>query len=365
MNIAMFTDTWETDGVSHSIRRAKMGLEARGHRVFVFAPTSSKKRGWCGDIYFLGGMSFPLYPTYRLCIAPKNLCDEVEEKKIDVVHVHTPAFLGVKGMMAAERLGLPSVYTAHGDSVEDLKTFVTCLPPFLLEKLGRMYMRIFLKSVDVMIFPSDATFDATSSWIPSGIRVATVPTGVDLDLFFPSRFPPSLVKQLQDEGKKVVLSVGRISQDKNLPLLFEIIDSMCEDYSLVVIGGGHKFSEYREDWASDRIHFVGKVSDEDLVRYYSFADCFAIVSRTETQGMVVQEAMACGCPVVALDVPPLNEFIEDGYNGFLVSEEEIVSGIVRACARRKKLKLNTLRTAYKYSIGGFIDALEKVYKSVL
>ena len=367
----MFSDTWDVDGVTNSIRRSKKGLEARGHEVLVFTAAPDDRQGWVDGVYYFKGSRFPFYPSYRLCFKPEDISKEL--KGVDVIHVHTPAFIGVKGMLASFRLKIPSVYTWHMDPLLGLETYIQFLPQSILKRLAKMYMNRFLKPFKAITFPSlDAKSHASWLQVPKAIT-RVFPTGIDLASFRyrdSSCLPLRLTEAIED-GKKIILTVGRIAKEKNMELIFEAMKEMDKDYVLFVVGKGPCYKEFKERYTSKRIMFLGWMSHPDsgiswdLPLVYASADCFVIASKAETQGMVVHEAMSMGLPVAALNCEPMSEFVNDKCGRLFEEDTSSLSrALIDIVKNHDSLSLGAIEVAKNNSLDRFIDSLEEVYNQV-
>ncbi|HSE95177.1 MAG TPA: glycosyltransferase, partial [Methylomirabilota bacterium] len=166
-----------------------------------------------------------------------------------------------------------------------------------------------------------------------GLRrpVAVVPTGLDLDRFRPvspsMRVAARRGLGLPPDGP-LLLYVGRLDREKNLPLLVEAFRCLADrqpEARLVLVGQGTEARALRMSVAhrglTGRVHFPGGVAPPEVVRFYQAADAFTFTSTTETQGLSVLEAMACGLPVVAVRASGVEEAILDGVSGLLVPED--------------------------------------------
>jgi glycosyltransferase involved in cell wall biosynthesis len=370
MNIAMFSDTWETDGVSNSIKRARMGLEAQGHKVYLFA-SSSGKVGWHGDDYFFKGYAFPFYPTYRLSFMPKDISKDILEREIDVIHVHTPAFVGVKGMLASFRLKIPSVFTYHTDFLQALGVYVSVLPPKTLRKAGMVFLNYLLQDFNAIVFPSEYTRKTTDSWLKVEGKRFVFPTGIDLAKFHVEpgngKCLPEEVEKARTDGKKIILTVGRVAPEKNLELIFKAMKVLDDDYILFVAGKGPYLKYCKATYESEKIRFLGFVPDFDLPLLYSVADCFVIASKFDTQGMVIHEAMACGTPVAAINYGAMPEFVDDDCGRLFLGENApaVAMAIWEVCHERKYLGEMARKHVVRNDIDVFVKNLETVYKAVV
>jgi 1,2-diacylglycerol 3-alpha-glucosyltransferase len=361
MKIAMFTDSWETDGVTNSIKRAKAGLEGRGHKVYVFTTTEDHE-GWQGDFYYIKGYRFPFYPAYRTCFMPSDVDNELKKLEVDVIHVHTPAFVGLKGMFIADHNQIPCVFTYHTDFQMAMELYLPG-PKKLLHYLGAISLRVFLKDFTAIIFPSKYTKGLTVPWLDVDCSQYIIPTGVETDRFTPKDTVFPAVKEAKTKGK-VLLTLGRIAREKNFPLLFKAMDHLPSEYVLFVGGNGPLYNEYKQRYSSDRIKFLGYVKDEDLPELYSSADCFVIASKFDTQGMVVAEAMACECPVAVIDYGAMPEFVDSSCGRLFKEDPKLLAKAVMAVVKEPSLRKGARAMAIKDRTEVFVEQLEEVYRSI-
>jgi len=366
----MFSDTWDVDGVTNSIRRSKRGLESRGHEVIVFTASPDDRHGWINGVYYFKGTSFPFYPSYRLCFKPEDISKEL--KDVDVIHVHTPAFIGVKGMLASFRLKIPSVYTWHMDPLIGMELYIPFLPQSILNRLGVIYMNRFLRSFKALIFPSkNARVDA--SWLKTKAMTRVFPTGIDLDTFkvTDSSCLPIRMSDAMNDGKKIILTVGRIAKEKNMELIFNTMSQLGKDYILFVVGKGPCYKEYKKRYSSKNVIFLGSMSHPDsgkswdLPLVYASADCFVLASKAETQGMVVHESMAMGVPVAVLNRGPLPEFVNDRCGRVFEDDPSSLSKAVKdIILNREELSRGAIEVSRQNSLDVFVDRLEGIYKEI-
>ncbi|MFW6190418.1 MAG: glycosyltransferase, partial [Candidatus Bipolaricaulota bacterium] len=161
--------------------------------------------------------------------------------------------------------------------------------------------------------------------------IEVLPTGIDLGLYDSGRDSSrSLREQFGiGEEEKVLLYVGRVGSEKNVGFLLDAFQRISRSFSpvhFVIVGGGRGLgkvlSSVSKMQASRVIHFTGYVEDEEvLAGYYQEADVFLFASLTETQGLVIAEALAAGTPVVAVDAPGVRDVLARGEGGYLVPEE--------------------------------------------
>jgi glycosyltransferase involved in cell wall biosynthesis len=168
-------------------------------------------------------------------------------------------------------------------------------------------------------------------------RIEIIPTGVPIEKVESRKSKVESRKKLglPIEGK-ILLFSGRLSNEKNIPFLlnaFPAIQAQYPDVYFVLVGSGPKEKEYRGTTGSQqhRIIFTGQIPHPDIYEYYQAADLFVYASLTETQGLVLSEAKACGLPIVALFAGGLVDVVESGLDGYLIPRNEaaFVEHVVR------------------------------------
>lgn len=364
MRVAMFTETYlpNRDGVVTSIVSSKESLEARGHRVAVFAPGEERRSE--GDVHYFKAKEFKAYPDYRMPLYRSELGDVVEGFDPDVVHSHGTFFMGLKAVLSARRLEVPLVYTHH-TNLHDAKHYVRApLPDRTFEKLVWTGLRWYFRRTEAVIAPSRTTAEMISAQVDGDVdRLEVVPTGIDTD-----RFRPDVGTDLDLPEGPTVLHVGRIAPEKDVEQVVRTA-TLRPDLSFLVAGKGPHLEQVRalaEDLHADNVTFLGYVPDEDLPGLYAAADVFLTASKFETQGLVVLEALASGTPVVAPDIPVFREFVEPGESGVLTDDgpTTLARGIDEALAMEGADKA-ARRGALEYDEEVCADRLETAYRAVV
>ena len=360
-----------------SVLTTRHQLESFGHEVIVFAPEDPRRRGKRepGTIY-VRAKEFRSYPGYRLAMFPGREVDLVKDLDLDVIHSHGVGFVGVKGLWASWQARIPIVQTFH-TMIQDTLPFYS---PFklnlhLLERGLRLYLRIFLRKCEGVVVPSRAILDEILALSPEATIADVIPTGVD-----PSRFRPDISGQsvrtkwgLNDAD--VILHVGRVAPEKNLTTLihaFPRIQDANPGARLLVVGAGPYLEKYydmvRRLGLSGDVVFTGFVPDAMLPKYYAAADVFAIASKFETQGLVVLEALASGCPVAGARFRAIPEFVRDGVNGALFDPSDVrgcADAILECLDRRDEMREPARASALAFSVERCTRRLEGVYGRLL
>lgn len=372
MRIGFFTDTYtpQINGVVTSIRLFKQALEARGHEVFVFAPTPETAED-AEDTVRFRSVPFVFQPEMRVA-APVSLdalrlLDEVD---IDVVHAHDPFAIGLFGLRFARRHKIPYVHTYH-----------TLYPEYvhyvwetrLTKKVAEMLSREYCDACDSIVAPSTKIEDYLREWgVKRGIEI--IATGVDIQKY--SEVDPPRIDALRlrlglKPTDRVALFMGRLGREKNVEALIRAFwHCRCENAKLVICGDGPHHAELLalvdELSLEDRVIFAGYLEGKDTVAAYHLAHLFAFASTTETQGLVIGEAMAAGLPVVAASDRAVEDFVIDGVNGLVVPgrAEDLAHAFDALLGdedRRLRLSEAALGRAAEFSIERQAEKLERHY----
>ena len=379
MKIAVFTDTYlpTVDGVVTSLLSTKWELERQGHEVVVFAPqVPGNGLGREEDVVWVRAREFRHYPGYRLAMLPGREVELVEGIGADIVHSHGIGFMGVKGMWSAWQSKRPLVLTFH-TMVMDAITYYT---PFhlnlsLLERGLRLYLRTFLHKCRAVVVPSRAILREIEALAPRMRLTDVIPTGVDVERFHPRVDGSTVRARWGLDGHDIVLHVGRIAREKDLPTLVDAFRLLREDNptaKLMFVGRGPYEKGLRafvrKRGLGKDVLFPGFIPDEELPAYYAACDAFAIPSRFETQGLVVLEAMASGKPVAGANYRAIPEFVQEGENGSLFSPGDAqgaANAIARCLEYRTLLGSGARATAEQYTVEASTSRLIKVYESLL
>ncbi len=327
MRIALFTNNYLPfcGGVTISVETLRRGLEGRGHEVWVMAPRFRGARDAPGVLRY-PSIPATTYPEFPLAIpyAP-TLTARVRALDVDVFHAHHPFLLGPAAGRLARRAGRPLVFTYH-TRYEKYAHYVP-LTRTLVEAAAVRLSTRFAARVDAVIAPSVVVRDEL---VRRGVRapVAVVPTGVDLARFRPGDRGAARRALGLPDGDPVLLYVGRLDREKSVDrvlLAFERVASTVPRARLVVVGHGKEAERLRRRArtlaAAGGVQFLGMRAHDTLPICYQAADLFLFASETETQGLVLAEAAACGLPAVAVDASGCDEVVRDGQTGLLTKSD--------------------------------------------
>ena len=325
MKIAMFTNTYlpHIGGVARSVQTLEEACRAQGHEVRVIAP---EFEGAEPSPHVLRVPAIQNFNGSDFCVRlpmPNLVRDFMEEFRPDIIHSHHPFLLGDSALREGWKMKVPVVFTHH-----TLYERYTHYVPLDSEALKRMAIQLatdYCNLCDAVIAPSESIAALLSD---RGVttRIQTIPTGIDTEAFA-SGVGSSFRKRAKIRKETIVIGhVGRLAAEKNLRFLADaLIPCLHErpDALFLLVGDGdareEMLSRFAKEGLEDQIHATGKLTGSDLRDAYGAMDCFAFASQTETQGIVLAEAMATGNPVVALDGPGVREIVRDGENGCLLA----------------------------------------------
>lgn len=332
MKIGVFTECYKPvmNGVAVSIETFKKGLEEKGHEVFVFAPQNDKAVAEHHVYRFpsIEDKKGRLYPIFipSLTIEESYLPEEIISK-LDIVHAQHMFTAGRLARHVAKKYNIPLVYTYH-TLIAEYTHYLGFLSP-LVKKYLRSMSRKFCNNCDQVITPSNPMKKVLEGYgVTQPIEV--VMTGIEPGDY--KRVSEQAGKQMRekyhiDHEAKICLYISRIAKEKNLDFLFRAFKKITEEYPkvhLLMVGGGPE-----EGWAKERIEklglrnkvtFTGMVEKPEANKLFGFGDVFTFPSVTETQGIVIAEALAAGTPPVAVGKMGPIDLVHDGKDGYLTKE---------------------------------------------
>ncbi|HET7526996.1 MAG TPA: glycosyltransferase family 1 protein [Burkholderiaceae bacterium] len=318
MRIAFVTETFppEVNGVALTVERSVRHMRRAGHDVLLVRPRQSGEGGERSAAQCLtAGMRIPMYPQLRVGLATSgSLRRCLGRFGADLVHVATQGPLGHAALAAASRLGLPVT--------SDFRTnfHVYCQHyglGFARDWVVR-YLRGFHNRAAATFVPCRLL---RNELLAQGFeRVEVLGRGVDSRLFSPQRRDDVLrLRWGAGRDNPVLLYVGRLASEKNVPLALEAfaaVRARVPQARMVVVGDGPQLDTLRA--SHPNVHFAGLQRGEALAAHYASADVFVFPSLSETFGNVTLEAMASGLCVVAFAAAAAGELVRHGRNGLLV-----------------------------------------------
>ncbi len=373
MRVALFTNNYLPfrGGVTTAVETLRSGLEASGHQAWVFAPASDTA-GDSPGVFRYPSIPAPTYPGFAVPFpCSPRLARVARGLRPDIVHAQHPFLLGVTARRLARRLAVPLVFTYH-TRYEKYAHYVPA-PERLVAALAVRLACRFADRAELVIAPS-ACIAETLRTRGVRARVAVVPTGVPLDRFRPGAAGAARRALGLTPEALVCLYVGRLDREKSVERVIEafgLIAGALPQARLLLVGqGSHAEALGRRAAASparDRIRLMGGVAREALPAYYRAADLFLFASETETQGLVLAEAHACGLAAVAVRASGVEEVVVDGATGLLTKPDardlaDAAIGLLLDPARRAAMGAAGRRVAERaFSATGQVAAMVELY----
>ena len=310
MNILMISDVYfpRINGVSTSIQTFMSEFVELGHQVSLIAPAYNGEKEET-HIYRIPSRAIPYDPEDRMMSfkAVARLSDTLGKKNFDLIHIHTPFIAHYAGVKLGKLLGIPCIATYHTLFEEYLYHYI----PFVPKQIMRFFARRFSSSqsdqVRGVIAPSSVIVNLLKEY---GVQnnITIIPTGIDSKKFASGNTESFKSKYNIPADKKLLLNVSRVAFEKNMGVLIEMLQLVKDeipDIHLIIAGEGPAKQSYiklaNKLGLDENISFVGYLDRAtELVDCYHSADLFVFSSKTETQGLVLLEAMAAGTPVVSV-----------------------------------------------------------------
>ncbi len=379
MNIVMLTNTYSphVGGVARSVTSLSEGLKRHGHKVLIVAPqfpgAPEKEEGVIRipAVQKFAGSDFSVpLPLSRL------LSDDLETFKPEVVHSHHPFLLGDTALRVSAARNIPVVFTFH--TRYELYGHYVAQDSELLKRLVLSLSTGYCNLCDAVIAPSESIERHLRD---HGVTapVTVIPTGIDLRTFGSGNRQRSRRANAIPDDAFVVGHVGRLAAEKNLVYLAKTLAGFLQTHpaAIATITGD---GPVRDDMAAvfaaarvdGRVRFTGVLTGSGLCDAYAAMDVFAFASHSETQGLVLAEAMAAGVPVVALDAPGAREVVRNGVNGLLLPANIPQQAFAQALHRIASLEADAARrmchqahkTAAAFSSERCIGRTEELYRDI-
>lgn len=289
--ILLVTDAWmpQKNGVVSVLQAVIPILEARGYEVSVIEPGQFKT------------MPAPLYPEIPLALFPRRrVAKVIEELKPDAVCLVTEGPLGWAARSVCLKRGIPFVSWYH----THFQLYVDVYLLWLMGPVHALLLRFHSKAVRTMVSTESLKRELEATGFKN---LVIMPLGIDTKIFVRNPASP-----LPAFPKPVFAYIGRVAAEKS-PEEFLRLDLPG---TKVVLGAGPLLEELKKKYLD--VHFFGRYThNKDFIDQLSLCDVFVFPSRTETFGLVILEALACGIPVAAHDVMGPRDIITEGVDGYL------------------------------------------------
>jgi len=381
MKILFISDVYfpRVNGVSTSIETFRHELRELGHTIHLIAPEYPGSSSDESGITRIPSRQLPLDPEDRL-MKYSHVMKQLENLRAehyDIIHIQTPFVAHYLGVKLSRLLGIPCIETYHTFFEEYLHHYIPFVPRAMLGTVARLFSRHQGNSLNGMVIPSRPMMEVLRTY---GVttQAEVIPTGLEPESFVPGNGNDFRLKYGIRQDRPMMLFVGRVAHEKNIGFLLQVVDRVRKDIpdALLLIAGEGPAREKLEHEVqhtglSGNVTFIGYLDRHtELNSCYHSADIFVFSSRTETQGLVLLEAMAQGVPVVSTAEMGTRDVLREGAGVWIAEEElEDFSGkVIRMLGDagiRARLGEAGREYAHSWSAGKLAERMLGFYQSII
>ena len=385
MHVLMISDVYfpRVNGVSTSIRSFRQELQAQGHQVTLIVPHYPQSDHYDhshpdADLIRIPSRSIPRDPEDRFMIKRKimQLVPKLRLSSFDVLHIQTPFVAHYSGLALAKQLNLPVVESYHTFFEEYLYHYIPFFPRSLMRWVARRFTVSQCNAVRQVIAPSRAMRDALLNYGVS-TPISVLPTGLQASQFRQGDGGRFRNAHGIEQERPVALYIGRVAHEKNIDFLLRVFQqtvNQIPEALLLIVGEGpavpHLKNLAQQLGIDQATRFIGYLDrDTQLLDCYSAGDVFIFASRTETQGLVLLEAMAQGTPVLSTIYMGTRDILEGAAGAVIAHENEQefsdeLNDLLNNQQKRRHLSLGARKTAAGWSTQAMTVQLVRLYESL-
>ena len=378
MKIGLFTDTYhpQINGVVTSIDSFKYEFEKMGHSVYVFAPKLNGIQS-TSTVWRFRSVPYPFHNEHRLVWPLSRQLSSFSDLNLDIIHAQTPFAMGFLASRLAKKYGLPLVHSFH-THFEEYCHYVPFAPKKVVKRFAVYQSQKTCNDADLIITPSQAMKDKLLSYkVTQPIDI--IPTGIRLDR------PPVLANAIHDfrqcygiSSDDIVLTfIGRLGLEKNIFFLLDCFHQIYDCYpnvKLLIIGDGPQ-RQLLKDRVNElnltkHVVFTGYLDHDSVFVGLSLSTACLFPSKTETQGLILLEAMSMGVPVICIRSMSVDEVLCNNNGGFLTDDSisaysKIVIDLISNPALLKAKQSEALLRARDYSSVGLAHRMIALYQNLI
>lgn len=382
----MLSDVYfpRVNGVSSSIRTGARALVAMGHRVTLVAPEyAAEHRQHDAGGQWDDGLEIIRLPSRTIFFDPEDrlikasslraVLPSLAARYWDVIHIHTPFRAHTLGVRLARRTGRPTVETYHTYFEEYVAHYLPWLPSRLLRLFARHVSRKLCHDVDHLIVPSQQMADVLQRY---GVNTAStvLPTGLALEEFAGGDGERFRTLHGIDASRPALVTVSRLAVEKNIGFLLQVAQRLVGEFPallFIIAGEGPDAVRLKKLGRTlgldDNVRFIGNLDrGSTLLDCYRAGDVFVFASPTETQGLVLIEAMALGVPIVSTAVMGTATVLRDVRSAVIADENlesfaSAVAQLLRNPVRRAELSAAGPQDAQEWSTDVLMHRAEALY----
>lgn len=402
MKIAMFTNNYKPfiGGVPISIERLAKGLRGIGHIVYIFAPSYDNQ---VEEDFVIRYKSRKKKMGVNNLVVPNVLDYSIEKRfkelEFDIIHVHHPMLIGNVALHLGKKYNLPVTFTYHTryeQYLHNIKAYNFLEERYKNEKSSFLsdiegtvlnyaketvipsYIKKFLNKCDTVFAPTNLIKDYLEE-IGVKTKLQIMPTGLEKSYFIENEVETMEIRNKYKGDKKYLFStVSRLAKEKNIEFIVDGIkllkDRVGDCFNLMIIGDG-PLKELLQKKAKqldveENIIFVNSVSNECIGDYYRGSDMFLFASKSETQGIVLLEAMAAKNPVIAIKATGVADVVENSVNGYMTEEDvdmwvEKIVYLLKNKDKMETMNVGAYNTAIKYENSRIARVAERNYEEAI
>ncbi|GAA5074194.1 glycosyltransferase [Lysobacter panacisoli] len=385
MKILMLSDVYfpRVNGVSTSIRTFARSLVRRGHDVTLVAPDYGHGSGQAAhdeefEVLRLPSRVIFFDPEDRLIRAgaARRLREQLARREWDVIHIHTPFRAHTMGVQLARQGAWPTVETYHTYFEEYVGHYLPWFPTVLTRWIARAASRRLGNGVDHLIVPSGQMVEVLERY-GMDTPYTVLPTGIELAEFAGGDGAAFRAANAIAPDRPTLVTVSRLSLEKNIDFLLQVVQRLVAEFPtllFLIAGEGPDAPRLRrrvqELGVQDHVRFFGNLDrGTTLLDFYRAGDAFVFASPTETQGLVLIEAMALGVPIVSTAVMGTATVLREA-RGALIADEEVAAFaaqtalLLRSPSLRASLAAAGPGDARHWSTDALTSRIEALYSSL-
>jgi len=378
MNIGIFTNIYLpiVSGVVTIIENYRKELEKQGHKVYIFAAKQPGYKDENPRVFRFKSIDLNYKISYPLpIISSPRISRTIKKINLDIAHTQHFFVCGQIAWYYAKKFNIPLVFTQH-TRYEHYTHYIPYLPEEISKPLALSLRAFYANSCDAVIAPTE---NVKNSLLKYKVKtpIFILPSGIDLDRF--SRADNEIIRKKYniDEDKIVLLTVSRLGPEKNILFLlksFKKISLKNPGVYFIIVGDGPSKKELEKGsnklGLKDRTIFTGGIDWQEIPSFYKAADIFLFSSLTETQGLVIAEAMASGLPIVAVKAFGIKDVVINRENGILTSNniDEFSKGVIELINKeelREKFSEKSKKIVKNFSSEKTTEKLINLYKRLI
>ncbi len=331
MKIGVFTNNYLPNiyGVTTSIESFRFELEKRGHQVFIFAPFFKGYQDINSNVFRYPSLDLQYKIRFPLPIPYSRKISKIIQKiDLDIIHSQHPNLLGNAAYYWSKKKKIPLVFTWH-TLYDHYINFVPIIPAKLASKWIIKKAVNYANKTDQIIVPTNSVKKIIQKWgVFSKKTIEILPTGINENNF--KNFNKEKIRNKYGFKKNdvVLLLVSRLTEEKNVEFIFQSLQPLLEtnnNIKFLVVGEGY-LKKYLENkyakFNKNQIIFSGLINKKEIKNYYAAGDIFVYASESETQGLIIIEALYMQLPVVALNASGVTDVLSNSQAGILTKKNK-------------------------------------------